>query len=167
MKCKPTNLHDIPFNVLKFISKPLSLLISHLYNLCIEQGKYPDVLKIARVIPIYKSGDKLEVYNYRPISTLLSINKIFEKLTYERLLNFINNCELITKHQFGFRKGKNTTDAIFEVIQFASTCLNNKNFVIFIFLDLKKAFDSVSHEILLGKLNKIGFRGKIYSFLKS
>ena len=147
MKSKPTHLLDIPFHVIKSISKPLSNIISFIYNLCIEQGKYPDLLKHARVTPIHKSGDKLEVCNYRPISTLLSVNKIFEKLTYERMLSFIDSCGLITEYQFGFRKKRSTTDAIFEVIQFVSSGLNKKEHVIYLFLDLKKAFDSVSHKV--------------------
>ena len=167
MKSKPTHLLDIPFHVIKSISKHLSNIISFIYNLCIEQGKYPDLLKHARVTPIHKSGDKLEVCNYRPISTLLSVNKIFEKLTYERMLSFIDSCGLITEYQFGFRKKRSTTDAIFEVIQFASSGLNKKEHVIYLFLDLKKAFDSVSHKILMSKLHKLGFRGNVHSFLKS
>ena len=167
MKNKPTNISDIPFNVIKHVSHPLCVMISHLYNLCIKQGKYPDVLKKAIVTPIYKSGDRLEACNYRPISTLLSINKIIEKLTYNRMLSFINRCKLLSEYQYGFRAGKSTTDAIFQVTQYASNCLNIKKYVIYIFLDLKKAFDCVSHKILLNKLYKIGFRGNIHSLLES
>ena len=83
------------------------------------------------------------------ISTLLSINKIFEKLTYQRIIKFVNKYSLISDYQFGFRKNSSTSDAIFEVIQFASNGLNNGEYVIFIFLDLKKAFDSISHLLLL------------------
>ena len=167
MKNKPTNVSDILFNVIKHVSRPLCVMISHLYNLCIKQGKYPDVLKKAIVTPIYKSGDRLEACNYRPISTLLSINKIIEKLTYNRMLSFINRCKLLSEYQYGFRAGKSTTDAIFQVTQYASNCLNIKKYVIYIFLDLKKAFDCVSHKILLNKLYKIGFRGNIHSLLES
>ena len=101
------------------------------------------------------------------ISTLLSINKIFEKLTYQRIIKFVNKYSLISDYQFGFRKNSSTSDAIFEVIQFASNGLNNGEYVIFIFLDLKKAFDSISHLLLLKKLSKMGFRGKILKFLES
>ena len=83
------------------------------------------------------------------------------------MLSFIDSCGLITEYQFGFRKKRSTTDAIFEVIQFASSGLNKKEHVIYLFLDLKKAFDSVSHKILMSKLHKLGFRGNVQSFLKS
>ena len=167
LKSKPTNLNDISIDVLKYLHKPISIIITHIFNKCIEQGIYPNKLKYAKVVPIYKSGPKYEVSNYRPISTLLSINKIFEKLAFGRIIIFINSCSLILKNQFGFQKGKSTTDAIFEVTQFASKGLNSNEYVTLIFLDLKKAFDSVSHSLLMGKLFRMGFRGKVQSFLRS
>ena len=77
LKSKPTNLNDTPLDVIKILHKPLSIIISYIFNKCIEQKLYPNKLKYARVIPTYKSGIRSEVSHYRPISTLLLINNIF------------------------------------------------------------------------------------------
>ena len=167
LQSKPTYLTDISIDALKYISKPLSIIISHIYNNCIEKGTYPNKLKFSRVVPVFKSGSRTEVSNYRPISTLLSVNKIFEKLTYNRIIAFVDRYSLICDNQYGFRRNKGTTDAIFEVVKFASDGLNNGEFVVFVFLDLKKAFDSVSHSLLIRKLFRMGFRGNILQFLES
>ena len=167
LKNKGNPLFDMTPNILKAVSKSLSPLISEFYNNCFLSGLYPEILKEARVVPIFKSGNSNDVNNYRPISNLSTINKIFEKLTYFRLLSFINYNEILSRNQFGFRQNCNTTTAIFTLVTDILDTFNKKVFTIALFLDLKKAFDVVDFEILKYKLELYGIRGIAYYFLSS
>ena len=128
---------------------------------------YYEILKVGRVIPIFKSGDSKNITNYRPISTLLTINKIFEKLLHNRLVCFFEPHDIINEYQFGFRKNKSTSLAIFHLVKDISLALNKKMYTICLFLDLRKAFDSVSHEVLIDKLQCYGIRGVVLNLIKS
>ena len=110
---------------------------------------FPDELKIAEVTPIYKSGDKTSIEIYRPISVLSVFSKIFEKIMYNHLINFINKHNILYKYQFGFRKRHSTHHAIITLVDNVSTALDRGNVVIGYFLDLKKAFDTMNHSILI------------------
>ena len=104
LKKKQCCIIDISIKVIKFVFLPISYILSYAFNYLIEIGIYPTVLKNARVIFIYKSGNKQDVSNYCPISTLLTLNKIFEKIIYGRMNSFIISNGLIKKHQHGFKK---------------------------------------------------------------
>ena len=82
------------------------------FNICLDSGNYPDILKIAKVVPLFKKGDKTDAGNYRPISILSPINKVFEILLHRRLINFWEKSKVLSKFQFGFRKDRSTNDAI-------------------------------------------------------
>ena len=167
LKDKPCCITDISTKVIKSVSLPISYILSYLFNHLIESGIYPTVLKKARVIPIYKSGNKQDVGNYRPISTLLTLNKIFEKIIYGRMNSFIILNGLISKYQYGFKKNSSTTLAIFNLVTHIVESLKTQKYAVCIFLDLRKAFDSVNHKILLNKLFRMGFRGNIHSLISS
>ena len=128
---------------------------------------FPDVLKIARVIPLYKSGDINDITNYRPISLLPIISKIFEKLIHKRFVNFLDKHNVLYHKQFGFRKQHSTINALNTAVTQVVNALNNKKSVIGVFLDFSKAFDTVKHDILLDKLNHYGIRGKALELLTS
>ena len=160
-------LFDIRGNLLKRLSDVLSPILCYLYNKCLNDGIYPTVLKVARVVPIFKSGCHTSINNYRPISNLSTINKIFEILTYNRMVSFINNFHLISKFQHGFMRDSSTTLAIFRFVNDVLKAMNNKRFVIALFLDLRKAFDTVDHGILMHKMQLFGFRGVVNKFISS
>ena len=134
---KGTHLDDIPSKILKLVAKPLSFWLSKFYNCFIDKGLYPSILKMARVIPIHKGGNLSSVSNYRPISTLLSVNKIFEKLTYNRINDFVEKNNILSNCQHGFTKGSNTTIAILKLVSYLLSSLNNKIYCLCVFGPVK------------------------------
>ena len=115
--------------------------------------------KHASVTPVFKSGDNRILGNYRPISILSFYSKIIEKLIYSRINNFITKYDIISPSQFGFRKGKSTEHALIEVLEFLYAAIDDRQYSIGIFIDYRKAFDTVPHSILLRKLERYGIRG--------
>ena len=124
-------------------------------------------MKIGEVAPIYKKGEQNEKNNYRPITILTQFNQIFERLLSKRYLNFFEKYNIITKKQFGFLKKHCTEHAILDLKEYIMGNLDKKQITAVLFLDLQKAFDTVSHEILLKKLYHYGVRGKAHQLLKS
>jgi hypothetical protein len=146
-----------------YILKPLSYLVN--LSFCI--GIFPDTFKTAKVIPIHKNGARDKIENYRPISLLSNISKIFEKLMYSRLYNYLCHFNMLYNKQFGFRKGRSTIDALISSVNMIRGETGSKNYVIGIFFDLSKAFDTVNHMILLSKLEFYGIRGEVFAWFKS
>jgi hypothetical protein len=130
-------------------------------------GVVPSQLKIAKIIPIFKSGDRTLMDNYRPISLLNNFSKILEKVVYLRLSEYAESNNIITSSQFGFRKNHSTIHPLIHFVNDVSSALNKKHHAISIFCDLRKAFDTVDHHILLKKLKKIGVRGVELEWFKS
>nr|CAH7730708.1 unnamed protein product [Callosobruchus chinensis] len=145
------------------VSKPLT----HIINLIFESALIPTQFKESVVIPIHKSGRKDKMTNYRPISLLNNFAKIFEKCLNKRIWHFLDKHKIISQNQFGFRKNISTEHCIenFTSQILSSFDLNKKTLVTF--LDLKKAFDTVSHPKLLSKLEDIGFRGNVLNLCNS
>ena len=143
---------------------PILLVI---FNKCIELGYYPDAMKIGQVAPLFKKGEKNVKTNYRPITVLTQFNQIFEHLLSKRYLSFFQKFDIITKKQFGFLKKHCTEHAILDLKEYIMSKLDNKDVIAVLFLDLQKAFDTVSHDILLKKLYHYGVRGKAHNLLKS
>lgn len=156
---KSSSLYEVPTSIFKKLKNTISQAISDLFNDSCREGSFPDNLKSARITPIHKNGDRKSVNNYRPISTLPLLSKIFEKLMYSRLYSFLSKNQILAEHQFGFRLNRNTSDAVLQFLDYAYDSLDKGNQVMAIFLDLKKAFDTVNHKILLDKLNHLGIRG--------
>ena len=131
--------------------------LTEIINLSFLTGN-PNNLKIAKIIPVFKNkGSNLQCNNYRPISLLSNINKVFEKLMYTRLLyNFL---DIFIYSYFGFREKHSTNHALISITEKIREALDNNNFACGIFIDLQKAFDTVDHNILLQKLNHYGIRG--------
>ena len=129
-----------------------------LSNLSITQGVFPHELKVAKVIPLFKSNDPMVFSNYRPVSVLPLLSKIFERLMYNRLLSFVNKCKLLYEYQFGFRCGHSPELALTCLVDKISNALENGEYVLELFLDFSKAFDTVNHDILFEKLEYLGIR---------
>ena len=153
----PNSIHNLIFHLLKdLISESLADII----NLSFSTGIYIDKLKISKIVPIFKDkGEILHVQNYRPISLLSNINKIFEKLMHKRLISFLETQGLIYESQFGFRKQHSTTHALTDLTEAIRKAIDSNKFACGVFVDLAKAFDTVDHNILLKKLEHYGIRG--------
>ena len=133
--------------------------ICSMINLSFSSGVFPDFLKIATIIPIFKKGNISDIGNYRPISILPFIGKIFEKSLYIRLVDFLSKNGILSESQFGFRPGVSTTDAISNLVEHLYENLNLSLNSINIFIDFSRAFDTVDRGILFKKLEAYGIRG--------
>ena len=136
--------------------KPIQVVISeilspltYVLNLSISNGIFPEILKIANVIPLYKKDDPMIFSNYRPVSLLCALSKILDKVMYDRLNDFLNEFDIVFKYQFAFRKGYSTYLALTVLIDKLAKSMENGDYVVGVFLDFSKAFDMVNHKILL------------------
>ena len=153
-------LFKLSFSV---ILKPLL----HLFNSCLQSGTFPLCLKIAVIKPIFKSGECHLVNNYRPISILPFMSKILEKLIYIRLINHLNINKIIHENQFGFQKNKATYMPILLLQDTITKAFEEGEFALGLYIDIKKAFDTVNIELLLKKLFKYGVRHKSHNIISS
>ena len=128
-------------------------------------GIFPDRLKISKIIPIFKSDNASLVQNYRPISILPAISKIFERAVYNRIFQFLVDNDLLYKHQYGFRPGHSTSHALINFVTKAASAIDCHKYLAGIFLDLSKAFDTLDHAILLSKLEAYGITGTAYQWI--
>ena len=140
--------------------------LAKIYNNSIARGDYPDQMKIAKVIALFKKGEKFLPKNYRPISLLSMFNKIFERLLCKQLVSFIERNKISYNYQFGFKKFNSTTKALIEFSDNIHRLLDDGNYVIGIFIDFTKAFDTVNHEIILHKLHRYGIHGHANDFFR-
>ena len=152
---------------LKLLNSHISPLISSLINRSFDESHMPNCLKIGKQTPVFKGGDNI-LSNYRPITVVNSIAKIFEKAVNARLTKYLDNFNLLTDNPFGFRAQHATSHAMIELYDEALSGLDNKNCKTgSVLLDISKAFDCVDHDILLHKLQHYGIRGKVCKWFES
>lgn len=156
----------IAASLIKKIHAFISIPLVHIINIVFSTGKIPSEWKESYVSPIFKSGDRTKMTNYRPISVINNFAKIFEKCLKERLTNYMERFGLISARQYGFREGLSTADAIEELTNNIRCALNDGEKVLAVFLDLAKAFDTVTHDLLLERLENCGFRGSSHTLFE-
>jgi hypothetical protein len=151
-----SDMDGVSTKMLKLLKFELSVPLTHLFNLSLRTGKFPNKLKTSRTVPIFKTGDKSLCDNYRPISLLSSISKILEKFVANKLTCHLESNNLLYEHQYGFLRDRGTVHNLLQLTNFVTKELNQKKHVVGVFLDLRKAFDVVPHSTLLKKLEKMG-----------
>lgn len=156
-KSKTADTYGLTTSLLKSMIDVVTIPLTKVINRCIATSCFPDALKIAAVLPLFKKGDSLNLNNYRPISLLPVISKVFEKVMFRQIYSYFLNNTLFTKTQYGFQNGKSTCDAILQFINSIIEGWENKQFCMASFIDLCKAFDCVPHKILIDKLKLYGF----------
>ena len=167
LKITRTDVNNIPVRLFKSAANLVSAPLTKIINISFSTGVFPNSLKCAKISPIFKKGDKKLVTNYRPISSLSYISKVFERCMANRLISFFDKFKLFSNWQYGFLKSKSTKDAIFNFTESVYDAFDELNHNISIMVDLKAAFDTVNHPILLSKLDRYGVREHCLQWFKS
>lgn len=157
----------IPTKLLKWSADIISGKLAKLINQSFSEGVFPHLLKFSEVVPIFKKGSCHEIQNYRPISLLSSVSKVFERLIHVRLMNYLELNNKLCNEQYGFRGNLSTQCALFSFVNNVLAALDESKFTAAVFCDLSKAFDCVNHELLVSKLEVLGVGGSAIELIKS
>ena len=147
--------------LVKKIIPYLVIPLEHIFYISLtslQTGIFPDGMKTARVIPLFKNGNINDFTNYRPISLLSQFSKILEKIFHKRMMSFIEEKNILYESQYGFRKNMSTSLAMLELVENITTSIDDCKSTVGIFIDLKKAFDTVDHDILIKKTLSLWYK---------
>ena len=158
---------NISNNLLKKLAPVLLEPLTIIFNKSLTEGIFPERMKLVDVVPLFKTNDQQESTNYRPISMLLTISKLLEKLMYKHTYNFLETTGQLYNSQYGFRKGHSCENAVSELVASIMKGKQEGHYTIATFIDLSKAFDTLEHGVLLEKLSKYGIRGLANEWYKS
>ena len=155
--------------VVRGVARELAGSLSRLFNCCMREGHYPACFKVARVVPIFKGKgeDPTDYAGYRPVSVLPVLSQLFERVLQVRLVGFLDRHGVLTAGQYGFRAGHSTAMAVLDMVERVRAAWGRRNAALGVFIDLKKAFDTVDHRLLLAKLDHYGVRGGALGLLES
>ena len=166
-KSKATGLDMISARLIRECADLICIPICNIFNQSISQGIFPDDWKCARVTPLFKVGDRNDVNNYRPISVISVVAKMFERIIYDQLYAYLEEHSIICKYQSGFRSTHSTVTALLEATDSWAYNIDRGKINAVVFLDLKKAFDTVDHKIPLSSLSHYGICGNAYNWFQS
>ena len=156
---KATGPDMIPAKLLKMVAPAISTSLTKLFNYSLSQGVFPSEWKQANVTPVPKSGDRHMVNNYRPISVIPVIAKVFESMVHGQLYEYLGRNKIMSEEQAGFRPNRSTQDALLRAIDDWKSALDSGQTVAAVMIDLSKAYDSINHNLLLKKLHVYGVQG--------
>ena len=157
----------ITASALKHVVDLIASPLTHICQLSLTQGHFPSELKLAKIVPLYKSNDPSAFNNYRPISLLSVFSKILEKIMFERLYDYLVTLKILYEYQFGFQKNKSTYMALISLTDKLTDAIENGKVCVGIFIDFRKAFDTVNLNILLDKLYFYGIRGAAHNWFST
>jgi hypothetical protein len=158
---------EISASMLKFVPDVISNILAKLFNLSLASGSFPVQWKAAVVTPVYKKGSKIDLNNYRPISVLPLVSKIFERLVDRQLRGHLEGRGFLSRHQYGFRKSRSCQSALLSLTDSLFTRRQNKQHSIVASLDYSKAFDLLDHETLINKMATLGMADSTTAWFKS
>lgn len=163
-----TDINSLSMKFIKDIASGIIEPLTHIFNLSVSTGIFPDSMKTSKTVPVHKKeGSMSDMNSYRPISLVNVFSKMLEKIVCTRLTNFLSNNSFFYDNQFGFLKGRSVQQALIKVLNFIAKEMNCNNLVVGIFLDVSKAFDILDRDILLHKLENAGVRGICHDWFKS
>lgn len=164
---KASGIDKIPASILKDTAEELAAPLLFLINRSLQNGTFPTCEKVAKITPLFKTGSHTNIDNYRPISVLNILSKVVERVFYNQLTNYLENNKLLSEHQYGFRRSRSTRNAVTRLVDNIRQNMDEGNLTGALFMDLRKAFDTVNHACLLQKLPYYGIIGTELEWISS